>query len=152
MHLHTATKQGIRFVACASNFDSKFPKFIVVTMFSNVAIQFLMSHYLMFTPSFSKSNHKVSKHIQLPNLKEKFIHYLKIRLWDLGHCWAVILVAQTLPVIYDQYEDAIDHSLENSCWWGPWTLQDNGCNILEQNSQGSSFEREGDDVIRRNTV
>ncbi len=82
-------------------------------MFSNVAIQFLMSHYsLMCTPYFSKSDHKVSKHIQLPNLKEKFIHYLKIWLWDLGHCWAVILVAQTLRVIYDQYEDAIDHYLK----------------------------------------
>jgi hypothetical protein len=72
-------QQGIRFMAYASNFDPKFPKFIVVTMFSNVAIQFLMSHYsLMCTPYFSKSDHKVSKHIQLPNLKEKFIHYLKI--------------------------------------------------------------------------
>jgi hypothetical protein len=66
----------------------------------------------VYTPYFSKSNHKVSKHIQLPNLKEKFIHYLKIWLWDLGHCWAVILVAQTLPVIEDRYEDAIDHYLK----------------------------------------
>jgi hypothetical protein len=43
-------------------------------------------------------------------MKRMFVNML-VASWHLVHCWAVILAAQTLPVIYDQYEDVIDHYL-----------------------------------------
>jgi hypothetical protein len=45
------------------------------------------------------------------DVMERIFVNMLVASWHLGHCWAVILAAQTLPVIYDQYEDVIDHYL-----------------------------------------